>query len=118
MIFWTHIFDLLAKLLSIFLAIFLVIVVTGVIDGYPEIAFYFMVPLLFILYFGVFRTLSSLLYCSVILKMPVRFSQARELNRALSPLLSMRWLTLKEVLAYPPEQRYRRALGIVQTNQH
>ncbi len=117
MFFWTHIFDLLAKLISLFLAIALIIVVAGAIEGHPEIVPYATVPLLFLLYFGVFRTLSSLLYCSIILKMPIRFSQARELNRALSPLASMRWLTLKEVLAYPPEQRYRRALGIVQTNQ-
>jgi len=118
---WTHTYDLLIKILLIAVIIFLCATGTDMLEAQG-----FIVPgnalgisvmcFAVVLYVGIYqfvlRTLSSYLYARWTLKMPVSFAEARTLNKAFTALAPMgRWMPMRDLLLYPPQDRYRQALA-------
>jgi len=95
---WTHIYDLILKLTTLFLSIIILIPIpylgdNGIVVVILGIILFFVIYNLFV------RTLATYLYCKFTLKMNIDLSQAKQLNEAYSPIfpMTMKWLPMKEL---------------------
>ena len=113
---WTHLYDLIAKLGTLFLSLFILTNIPFIMDNSV------LVPVLAIIitvlaYILNLRTLSSLLYCKFTLGMNINFKEAKELNPALSPnpfsLNGYTWLPLKEIKSLDNNVKYETALRLM-----
>jgi len=108
---WTHIYDLLVKAIALALSFVLFEGILNIeADQWLMVTGVLLVSVL--LYYAVLRTLGSYLYALISLQMPINWRQARSLNKALSPVLDMRWLPMKEVKAVKEPLRYEAALRL------
>lgn len=110
---WTHIYDFVSKILSLLITVFIIIFI----NDYVKLGFFIflLILLLFIaIYILLFRTLATYLYCRYTLKMSLRYSQAKNLNDAFTPLISanMEWLPMKELRDIDNPNKYQLALDI------
>lgn len=120
---WTHTYDLLIKLLLMVVIILFCIPVPDLLEaegitlsgGNLGAVMILTIILLFACaYHFLLRTLSSYLYARFTLKMPISYAEAKPLNKAFTTLVPMgKWLPMRELLLYPPEDRYRQALTTV-----
>lgn len=113
---WTHLYDLIAKLGTLFLALFILTNIQFISDNcilVPVLA----ITITVIAYIFYLRTLSSLLYCKFTLGMNVNYKKAKVLNPALSPnpfsLNGYTWLPLKEIKHLDNNIKYETALGLM-----
>jgi hypothetical protein len=109
---WTHIYDLILKLVTLFLSIIIMIQFPFSQD-YDVISILIGVILFFVSYHYFIRTLATYLYCKLTLKMNVSFSQAKQLNNAFSPVFSlhMQWLPMTEIKPLDDSIKYEVALA-------
>lgn len=109
---YTHLYDIICKASSLILGLSIATLIPNS-DNDPMTIIIGGLTLFVGLYFGFFRTLSSLAYCKFTLKMDITFSQAKQLNPALSPLTlrSLHWLPLKEIKTLLTEQKLEAALA-------
>ncbi|MBS1512884.1 MAG: hypothetical protein JST86_18725 [Bacteroidetes bacterium] len=114
---WTHIYDLLAKLLSLAITAVILQLLPLYDLGTPVIAL-ITIGISVSIYIVFFRTLGSYCYCRWKLGMPVTFNEAKILNNALSPNPfrnpGSKWLTLQEVKSMQTEDKYASALQLLQ----
>lgn len=101
MIYWTHIYDLFAKLVALVASVALTLwAITPLhlsshVDGLMVAG-----SLVFLgipLYFFLMRTVGSLMYCRIALGAKFSFGQARQLDGVLAPILPLLWCPMKEV---------------------
>ncbi len=113
--FFTHIFDIIFKLISIIISIFGILIL---IEFYNDALAAFIISFVFsiLLYGLIFRTIASLLYARFYLKMELNYLQAKKLNIALSPLFSLgnKWLPLLEIKEIEADYKYETALKIIE----
>ncbi len=113
--FFTHIFDIIFKLISIIISIFGIMVL---IEYYNDALAAFIISFVFsiLLYVIIFRTIASLLYARFYLKMELNYFQAKELNKALSPIFTLgnKWLPLTEIKEIEADYKYETALKIIE----
>lgn len=113
--FFTHIFDVLFKLLSIIISILCIMIL---IEYYNETLAAFIISFVFsiLLYVLIFRTIASMLYAKFYLKMEINYLQAKELNKALSPIFSLgnKWLPLTEIKEIEADYKYETALKLIE----
>jgi hypothetical protein len=122
MLFWTHFYDLICKLISILIAVALALGialplhfsshVTGLCVGGSVVVFG-----LPIYVYGL-RTLGSMLYCRFSLGARFSFSQARQLDRVLSPLVPLLWCDLREIKGVPESEKFSEALRLAEAWRH
>jgi hypothetical protein len=118
MIFWTHIYDLLAKFFAFATAVLLamgILLVLGLSQRIVAIGcgisvLAFGIPL----YLYLFRTLGSMIYCRRRLKAAISFDQAKQLNFALAPLAQLVWCPLLPVRDIVADQKFSEALRLAQ----
>lgn len=95
---WTHIYDLILKLitLTLFIIIFAEI---PYFKGNQSVVIILGIILFFISYNLFIRTFATYLYCKFTLKMNINLNQAKQLNDAFSPIfpLNMSWLPMNEL---------------------
>lgn len=112
---WTHIYDLIVKLGTLFLSIFALTLIPffeeqGVLIVILSIIFSVIAYTIFL------RTLGSYLYCRLTLKMPVTMKQAKTLNKGLAPIPfqfgDFSWLPLTEVKNID-DNKYDMALSLI-----
>jgi len=108
---WTHIYDLILKLTTLFLSIIILIPIpylgdNGIVVVILGIILFFVIYNLFV------RTLATYLYCKFTLKMNIDLSQAKQLNEAYSPIfpMTMKWLPMKELKNIDETIKYQTAL--------
>lgn len=108
---WTHIYDLLLKLATIFLSIVVLIQIPWLEEN-PIVLALLGVLLFFVVYNYFVRTLATYLYCKFTLKMNVDLTQAKELNDAFSPLFTspLKWLPMKELKNADDAVKYQVAI--------
>ncbi len=113
--FSTHIFDIIFKLISLLIGILSILILMNHNDNAPY-TFIFSIIFSIILYLGIFRTIASLLYARFYLKMELNFFQAKELNKALSPIFTLgnKWLPLTEIKEIEADYKYETALKIIE----
>jgi len=113
--FFTHIFDIIFKLISIIISIFGILIL---IEFYNDALAAFIISFVFsiLLYGLIFRTIASLLYARFYLKMELNYLQAKELNIALSPIFSLgnKWLPLLEIKEIETDYKYETALKLIE----
>jgi hypothetical protein len=113
--FFTHIFDIIFKLISIIISIFGILIL---IEFYNDALAAFIISFVFsiLLYGLIFRTIASLLYARFYLKMELNYLQAKKLNIALSPLFSLgnKWLPLLEIKEIESDYKYETALKLIE----
>lgn len=113
--FSTHIFDILFKLISITISIFGIMIL---IQYYNDALAAFIISFVFsiLLYVIIFRTIASLLYARFYLKMELNYFQAKELNKALSPIFTLgnKWLPLTEIKEIEADYKYETALKLIE----
>jgi hypothetical protein len=113
--FFTHIFDIIFKLISIIISIFGILIL---IEFYNDALAAFIISFVFsiLLYGLIFRTIASLLYARFYLKMELNYLQAKKLNIALSPLFSLgnKWLPLLEIKEIEADYKYENALKLIE----
>ena len=114
---WTHLYDLIAKLGTLFLSLFVLTNIPFISDNsvlVPILA----ITITAVAYIFYLRTLASLLYCKFTLGMNINFKEAKELNPALSPnpfsLKGYNWLPLKEIKSIDKNVKYETALRLMQ----
>lgn len=114
--FFTHIFDIIFKLISIIISIFGIMIL---IQFYNDALAAFIISFVFsiLLYVIIFRTIASLLYARFYLKMELNYFQAKELNKALSPIFTLgnKWLPLTEIKEIEADYKYETALKLIET---
>lgn len=108
---YTHIYDLIFKLGLIFLAIIISTQIPFLESMGFAAALVFMV-LFMGLYYLYGRTFSTYLYCRFSLKMNLTLEQAKPLNGAFSPVLSLEWLSMKELKNVEDHLKYETTLAI------
>lgn len=110
---FTHFFDGLFKLLTLGFAVFIVLEIQFL-NNSPLALITGVLTISFILYFYVFRSLSSFFYTRFILKMDITYIQASLLNPSLSPLsiYNQEWLKLEEVKDLESSKKLPSALEI------
>lgn len=110
MLLYTHIYDLILKLITLF----------GLIVLLAECSFFnervvlllsVFVVLFLTLYYFLIRTVGSWLYCRINLKMKLSLLQAAKLNAALSPIAGT-WLPMLEIKNIKQEDKYNFALHL------
>ena len=113
--FSTHIFDIIFKLISLLIGILCILILMNYNDNAPY-TFIFAIIFFIILYLGIFRTIASLLYARFYLKMEINFFQAKELNKALSPIFTLgnKWLPLTEIKEIEADYKYETALKLIE----
>ena len=109
---WTHLYDLVLKLVTMFLVIVLIVQVP-VVGSNAFVGILLVIILFFVSYYLLIRTLATYLYCKLTLKMNLRFKQAKKLNDAISPVFSldMQWLPMTEIKALDDNIKYKVALN-------
>ncbi len=112
--FYTHLFDILSKLICLLISTFIIIEMKEFEPFIVTIILIFLTSC--ILYLVFFRTLSSLCYAKFSLKMELNYLQAKELNEALSPIFNLRnkWLPLLEIKEIEADYKYETALKIIE----
>ncbi len=110
---WTHIYDLILKLVTLLLSI-IIMIQFPFSQNYAVISIIIGVILFFVSYHYFIRTLATYLYCKMTLRMNVNFSEAKQLNNAFSPLFSlhMQWLPMTEIKSLNDSKKYDAALDI------
>ncbi|MDB6120769.1 MAG: hypothetical protein JWO08_4550 [Verrucomicrobiaceae bacterium] len=116
MIFWTHFYDLLAKIAALLVTVLLAIGVLSLFGPSPQIfavgcalsALVIGIPL----YIFVFRTLGTMIYCRQRLKASFTFDQAKQLNFALAPAAQLIWCPLLAVRDVEVHQKFPEALRL------
>ena len=113
--FSTHIFDIIFKLISLLIGILSILILMNYNDNAPY-TFIYSIIFSIILYLGIFRTISSMLYARFYLKMELNFFQAKELNKALSPIFTLgnKWLPLKEIKEIEADYKYETTLKLIE----
>lgn len=109
---WTHLYDLVLKLVTMFLVIMLIVQVP-VVGSNAFVGILLVIILFFVSYYLLIRTLATYLYCKLTLKMNLSFKQAKKLNDAISPVFSldMQWLPMTEIKALDDNIKYEVALN-------
>lgn len=112
---YTHLYDFLAKGLSLGVSLALIFGIPGIQEQNILVAVLIVIPS-FLSFAFFFRTFGSYCYARFNLGMDVSWSQAKKLNASLSPMFNvktrMEWLPLKEVKNLEPEERYIKALSL------
>ncbi len=110
---WTHIYDLLLKIATLFVSIFILMQIP-VLPDYPWVMLFLIGAVFFGLYFTLVRTLATYLYCRYTLKMDVNLNEAKQLNGAFTPMFSLRmkWLPMKELIKVNDASKFQMALDI------
>ncbi len=111
--FWTHLYDLIFKLISFAMVLAVVLSISFFEEKNVAVALIIAV-LYFLVYNYVFRTFATYLYCRLTLKMNVTLNQAKQLNNAFSPLLptSLEWLPMRELRDMDDDVKYQVALHL------
>jgi hypothetical protein len=113
--FFTHTFDIIFKLISITISIFGIMIL---IQFYNDALAAFIISFVFsiLLYVLIFRTIASLLYAKFYLKMELNYFQAKDLNKALSPIFTLgnKWLPLTEIKEIEADYKYETALKLIE----
>ncbi len=113
MILWTHIFDLLTKLILIILLACSILIGQYVSSwGVVYTLLFGLVSMLF--YWFILRTIGSWVYCFLILRMRIGWKKAAQLNGAFSPILDSTWLPMLELKNLSNKDKYQQALNIYQ----
>lgn len=112
---WTHIYDLLLKLLTLFACIVLLIQVPNL-EDHGVMLLLIVLLTWFVAYHFAVRTLATYLYCRLTLRMDIHLKQAKQLNNAFSPSLprSMKWLPMKELRHLDSPDKFSIALKMYQ----
>jgi hypothetical protein len=92
---WTHTYDLILKLLTLFLSIFCLTQIPYLENN--EVSIVIGIILFFVVYNLYVRTLATYLYCKFTLKMNVDIIQAKKINGAFSPIFNIKWLPMREL---------------------
>lgn len=106
---WTHIYDGILKLVGLILSILIIEPIFPLL-GYPVFVCIAVLTIYGLLYYYLLSYLSSYLYCRITLKIPIQLSQLKLIRKAISPLVAIKWPTLKEVQEAQVENRYALAL--------
>ena len=108
---WTHAYDLILKLITMFLAIFFLLQIPYLEDQ-SAIVIILGIILFFVIYNLFARTLATFFYCKFTLKMDIDLNQAKQLNEAFSPIfpLNMKWLPMKELKDIEDANKFQIAL--------
>ncbi|MBL7683445.1 MAG: hypothetical protein JNK00_08785 [Flavipsychrobacter sp.] len=93
---WTHIYDLVLKLLTITVTI-IILSHTPAFENKGILIMGIALIIFFFSYHYFIRTFSTFLYCTLALKMKINLSQAKQLNDAFSPTLRLNWLPMREL---------------------
>lgn len=111
--FWTHIYDLLFKMVNLIISI-LILVQLPYQDYNPAFLIIGIMALFSIFYFFFLRTISSYFYSKFTLKMDLTFAQAKKLNGAFSPIFNynFNWLHMKEIKNLDKDLKYETAVRI------
>ena len=116
---WTHLFNLLVKAVCFVAVITLLLLLPSLDDSEGLLFFAVFAACFALLYYGFFRRLGDYLYCTLYLKMDVTWQEVGLLKDGLSPVISTKWLPMREVQKVPREQRFERALELLrQWNTH
>lgn len=108
---WTHIYDLVFKLLGLLISIAIVLQVPYLADSgmvaILAVAFLFLLGYNYLL-----RTLATYCYCRFTLKMDISLLQAKPLNKAFTPAFPSRleWLPMKALKDVDSDLKYQIAL--------
>ena len=108
---WTHIYDLLLKVITLSLSIIIVTNIS-VLESHDMLKITISLLSYFLLYNFFVRTISSYLYCRIKLKTKISLKQAEKLNNAFSPILNLNfeWLPMLEIRNMKESERYEYAL--------
>lgn len=108
---WTHIYDLMIKLATLFLSIILFVSIPFFVDN-ELVLIILSIFISGILYIFFLRTLGSYFYSRFTLKMKINYSQAKKMNDAFSPLTltDLNWLPLKDLKNVEEKDKYAVAL--------
>lgn len=111
--FFSHIYDNILKIATLFLCAVLSLAIPGFEDN-TLFVLAFMLALFLIVYFAFVRTVATFLYCRFTLKMPLTLSQARQLNEAVTPVFfwQMKWLPLAEIKDMEPSLKFGKTLEL------
>ena len=114
MMFYSHLWDLLLKLVSLVATVALLVALhvqeriesLGASSGTATLLIVIMITVIWVgVYRGGLSTLAAWLYATVSLGASVSFAEARQLARLFQLDLSLKWIPLKEVRALPRAQR-------------
>lgn len=112
MFIWTHIYDLLGKLLTLVLIILLALAFPAIADN--TLVFFTLAAVLYFLsyHYGI-RTLATWCYCTFSLKMKLSMQQAATLNNAFTPTFGnpLKWLPQRELRDMEGVDKYALALS-------
>lgn len=110
--FWTHIYDLIFKLITLIGTIVIMDKLTSI-ENNPKILIILSIIIAFILYKYIIRTLATYLYCKLTLKMNLNLSQAKQLNDAFSPVISrdLKWFPMTELRNMDSDNKFQIALN-------
>jgi hypothetical protein len=108
--FWTHIYDLIVKVVTLGLCLLLAFNIP-ILEGSPVLIIALAVIAFFAVYTLWMRTLATYLYCWMTLKMDIDFGQAKMLNPAFTPTLPQEWLPMEHLKDEPKEDRFTMALA-------
>lgn len=114
MLFWTHIYDLIIKLITILICMILMLDYFPLLQDNKTISIIIAVGLYFLSYHFIVRTLATFLYCKFSLGMPISIQQAQNFNNIFTPTLSteLTWMPMTEIKLLPKSERYQTALKI------
>lgn len=110
---WTHIYDLILKIITFIFSIFIAINLP-----FLENKDFLIIMSSIVLYFAVYnifiRTFATYLYCKYALKMNINLNQAKDLNNAFSPIfpLNLKWLPMREIRNVTDNEKYETALKL------
>lgn len=109
--FWTHLYDLLLKIVTVLFIILAFSFFPSMIDNF-FITFIIGILLFFVIYNFVLRTIATFLYCKFTLKMDLTYAQAKHLNNAFSPIFppNVKWLPMEELKQLESINKYEIAL--------
>lgn len=108
---WTHIYDLLLKLITIIFSIFFLIQIPYLEDK-GLIVIILSISLFLLIYNLFVRTFATYLYCRFTLKMNIDLAKAKQLNNAYSPVfpMTMKWLPMTELKNIDDTNKFQIAL--------
>jgi hypothetical protein len=113
---WTHLYDIIVKVGTLFLSLFILTNIQFISDNNVLLPVLAIIITVFA-YIFYLRTLSSLLYCKFTLGININFKEAKRLNPALSPnpfsLNGYTWLPLKEIKNLDNNIKYETALRLM-----
>ena len=114
MIFWTHIYDLLMKVISLIATAAIVICIVQSLHLTRHVVGLIAASSVLVigipLYLFIFRTIGSLLYCRISLRAKFSFSEARQFDSVLAPMIPQLWCPLTEVREVAEQEKFAEAL--------